>query len=110
MKWNEAKTVINRVIDINTDLNSKGSTVRTVTDVSKDGISVRIDQNPVIKVSWIMLEKCFGSLEHGYDGKSFRKHFAQEANQNDSYFHTVGQIFVKAEVAEQKKKAYWPVG
>ncbi len=121
MEWREAQELIEEKIKIGTDRNTDESTYRVVNSIgnirdserygyrSEKGFIVQIGKSNRISIPWKMLEKCFLPLssDKEYDVNYFRRHFPLQANDHSCHVHVVGQLFVKAGIARQKKPHIW---
>lgn len=108
MSWNQAQTQIKAKIKIGTDVNTPRSNYRVVRVVHEHGFLVPIGQSNKIKIPWNMLEECFAALNSldGYDGAFFRKRFPIQAKNHPCYVHVIGQIFVRAGIAQAEGNQY----
>jgi hypothetical protein len=123
MEWLDAKKIIQERIKEGTDINTASSTFRTISAVdariesrrygyqSQAGFVVQIGTNTFIDIPWNVLQECFHMLHgvEGYSGISFRKTFPIQAKDHPCHVHVVGQIFVRAGLAEEKAGGYWPL-
>ncbi len=116
MDWRKAQDRIRDKIKVGTDVNSDQSHHRKVKSVDDEGFVVPRSKNQCLRISWDMLEKCFSQLSKpsGFNRAFFKEEFPEccvrEGNKtqghlnHDCYIHTIGQIFVKAEVARAEKE------
>jgi len=123
MEWFDAKKIIQAQIRKGTDINTALSTFRTISAVdtriesrrygyrNQTGFVVQIGTDTFIDIPWSVLQECFQMLHgvDGYSGKSFRKSFPIQAKDHPCHVHVIGQIFVRAGLAEEKAGVYWPL-
>lgn len=115
MDWNEAKRRIQTKITVGCDLNSDDSTYRSVKLIDDERIVVFYNKKrQSISFSWDMLEKCFFQLSSGgFNRAFFKKAFpeccvsrgkTQGEPQHHCSIHIIGQIFVRADLANDENK------
>jgi len=123
MEWLDAKKIIQAKIKTGLDVNTASSTFRSIKAVdapiesgsygyqNQRGFVVQIGKDSSITIPWVVLQVCYQMLQsaEGYSGKSFRKDFARQAKNHPCHVHVIGQIFVKAGLAEEKSDVYWPL-
>ncbi len=61
-----------------------------------------------VSIPWRMLQLCFEPIAdgRGYDGRFFRTHFQLQASDHSCHVHLIGQIFVRAGIAEVDSNRY----
>lgn len=123
MEWSDAKQIIQLKIKEGTNVNSESSTFRFVKSVdsliesksygyrNQTGFVIQIGTNNKINIPWCVLQECFQMLQcaDGYSGISFRKRFPLQATHHPCHVHVIGQVFVKAGLAEERAGVYWPL-
>jgi len=63
-----------------------------------------------VQVPWSMLEECYDQLvDSGYSRDSFRGTYADEEASAPCIVKVIGQIFVKAKLAQRVGRTYIPV-
>lgn len=114
MDWHQAQARIREKIKIGTDVNTPKSSYRFVTAVDSPinssrygyyneyGFIIPIGQSNTVKIPWSMLKECFAALNslNGYDGTFFKMRFPLQAKDHPCHVHVVGQLFVKAGIAQ----------
>ena len=109
MDWDQAQNKIKANIKVNTNINTVKSHYRFVKEMDNNrGFAILIgkSKNSHINISWHILRKCFDALasSNGYDGTFFKKQFSAKAKNHPCYVHSIGQIFVKAGIAQTEGK------
>jgi hypothetical protein len=72
------------------------------------GFVIPIAKSNDIKIPWGMLRECFSQLSNpsGYDSASFQERFPLQAQDHPCHTHVIGQIFVKACIAQTDGHKY----
>jgi len=120
MSWHVAKQMISRCVQKGTDLCAPTSSARPVLKAgpirdskrygyrNESGFIVSLGPTSHVNIPWSMLEQCFHELSrHGeYDHRVFARLYRQQSKDRRCHVHVVGQIFVRAGLAELDWRTY----
>lgn len=118
MEWEAAKIAIGKIIKEGVEFSS---TRRVLADNAciesgrynikgELGFRISISTGTHINIPWSTLEKCYKSLttEFCYGREAFRSHFPMQLEDHSCYVHVIGEIFVRAGLAEKDGRIYRP--